>query len=62
VILPEYVTVDAVAYWRQRTYDLQLNVYNLLDRKYIVAGHGTSPNLNLPGAPRSAQITARFRF
>jgi catecholate siderophore receptor len=62
VTLPEYVTVDAVAYWRQRTYDLQLNVYNVLDRKYIVAGHGTSPNLNLPGAPRSAQITARFRF
>jgi catecholate siderophore receptor len=62
VILPEYATVDAVAYWRQRSYDLQLNLYNLLDRKYIVAGHGTSPNLNLPGAPRSVQITARFRF
>jgi catecholate siderophore receptor len=56
------VVFDAVAYWRQRAWDLQLNLYNLLDRRYIVAGHGSSPNLNLPGAPRSIQLTARFRF
>ncbi|MGE5522252.1 MAG: TonB-dependent receptor [Rhodospirillaceae bacterium] len=62
VTLPEYAVFDAVAYWRQKSYDLQLNLYNLFDRKYIVAGHGSAPNLNLPGAPRSAQLTARFRF
>ena len=62
VTLPEYVVFDAVAYWRSRSYDLQLNLYNLFDREYIVAGHGSSPNLNLPGAPRSAMLTARFRF
>lgn len=62
VTLPQYVVFDAVAYWRQRSYDLQLNVYNLFDREYIVAGHGSAPNLNLPGAPRSAMVTARFRF
>jgi catecholate siderophore receptor len=62
VTLPEYAVFDAVAYWRQRSYDLQLNLYNLLDKNYIVAGHGSSPNLNLPGAPRSALLTARFRF
>lgn len=62
VTLPRYAVLDAVAYWRQKRYDLQLNLYNLLDRKYIVSGHGSAPNLNLPGAPRSAQLTARFRF
>ena len=62
VTLPEYVVFDALAYWRSRSYDVQLNLYNLFDREYIIAGHGSSPNLNLPGAPRSAMVTARFRF
>lgn len=62
VTLPEYVTFDAVGWYRARAYEVQLNVYNLFDRKYIVAGHGSAPNLNVPGAPRSAQITARFHF
>lgn len=62
VTLPEYVTFDAVAWYRARTYEVQLNVYNLFDRNYIVAGHGSAPNLNLPGAPRSAVLTGRFHF
>jgi catecholate siderophore receptor len=62
VTLPEYVTFDAVAWYRMRAVEFQLNVYNLFDRKYIIAGHGSSPNLNLPGAPRSAQLTARVHF
>lgn len=39
---------------------LQVNGYNLLDKKYIISGHGSSANLNLPGAPRSIIVTARF--
>lgn len=62
VTLPNYVTVDAMAYYRHRAIDLTLNLTNLLDRAYIVAGHGSSKNLNLPGAPRSVQLTARYRF
>jgi catecholate siderophore receptor len=62
VLLPGYLTVDAMAYYRDRGIDLTLNVMNVLDRAYIVAGHGSSKNLNLPGAPRSAQVTARYRF
>jgi catecholate siderophore receptor len=62
VELPAYVTFDAAVWYRARSYDLQLNVYNLFDREYIVSGHGSSPNLNLPGAPRNAVMTARFRF
>ena len=62
VTLPGYTTVDVMAYYRMRNWDVQLKLNNLLDRQYIVAGHGSSPNLNLPGAPRSAQVTARYRF
>ena len=62
VTLPGYVTVDAMAYYRMGVWDVQLKLNNLLDRRYIVAGHGSSPNLNLPGAPRSAQVVARYRF
>ena len=62
VTLPAYTTVDAMAYYRMKALDLQLKLNNLFDRHYIVAGHGSSPNLNLPGAPRSLQLTARYRF
>lgn len=62
VTLPSYVTADAMAYYRMGKVDLQLNLMNLFDRKYIIAGHGSSKNLLLPGAPRSAQLTARYHF
>lgn len=61
-MLPSFVTADAMAYYRHRSIDLTLNVMNLLDKAYVVAGHGSSKNLNLPGAPRSVQLTARYRF
>lgn len=62
VTLPSYVTADAMAYYRVAGLDLQLNLMNVFNRKYIVAGHGSSKNLNLPGAPRSVQVTARYNF
>ncbi|MDQ1829300.1 TonB-dependent receptor [Massilia scottii] len=62
VALPGYATIDAMAYYRQGKVDIQLNAMNLADRQYIVAGHGSNGNLNLPGAPRSVQLTARYAF
>lgn len=62
VTLPGYAVVDAMVGFRLAKLDVQLNVNNLFDRKYIVAGHGSAPNLNVPGAPRSAQLTARYSF
>jgi catecholate siderophore receptor len=62
VTLPGFTTVDAMAAYRLASMEVQLNVANLLDRKYIVSGHGSSPNLNLPGAPRSVKLTARYTF
>lgn len=62
VTLPGYTTVDAMAYYRMGPWDLQLKLNNLLDRRYIVSAHGSVAHLNLPGAPRSAQVVARYRF
>lgn len=60
VILPGYITADALAWYQLGAARLQLNGYNLFDRDYIVSGHGTAPNLNLPGAPRTVLFTARL--
>jgi len=62
VTLPRYTVFDAGAFYRVKGLDLGLNVKNLFDRKFIVAGHGTNANLNLPGAPRSVQATLRYAF
>lgn len=62
VTLPGYTTFDTMAYYRAKGFDVQLNLMNLFDRKYIISAHGSSPNLNLPGAPRSAQLTVRYAF
>lgn len=61
-VLPSYVTFDALAWAQFGHVRLQLNAYNLTNKRYIIAGHGTSPILNLPGAPRSVIGTARFSF
>jgi catecholate siderophore receptor len=62
VVLPAYTTVDAMVGYKVAGLDLQLNINNVFDRKYMVSGHGTAPNLNLPGAPRNVQLTARYTF
>lgn len=60
VVLPGYVTADAMAAYRTGRYAVQLNVNNIGDTRYIVSGHGSSPNLSLPGAPRNVALTLRY--
>lgn len=62
VTLPAYTTADAMIAYREKTWDLQFNLYNVFDRKYIVSGHGTNANLNLPGAPRNGLLTLRLKY
>lgn len=62
VVLPSYVTLDLMAWKRTGPVTWQVNVYNVTDERYIVSGHGTSPNLNVPGAPRSVMLTARLSY
>ncbi|MDO5056907.1 MAG: TonB-dependent siderophore receptor [Lautropia sp.] len=62
VVLPGYATVDAMAYYRRAAMDVQLRLGNLFDRAYYVSAHGFASNYNMPGAPRSVQLTLRYRF
>ncbi|AXK40754.1 TonB-dependent receptor [Crenobacter cavernae] len=62
VSLGSYVTYDAALLYKAKSYDLALNLKNLGDKKYFVSGHDSSDHLNVPGAPRSAELTARLRF
>ena len=45
-----------------RIVPVALNVKNVTDKHYFISGHGASNNLNMPGAPRSVELTTRFRF
>lgn len=60
VTLPGYVTADLMAVYKAAKYSVQLNLNNIFNAGYIVSGHGTSPNLSLPGAPRNVALTLRY--
>lgn len=62
VTLPGYVTADAMAWYRHGPFEAQLNFYNIFNQGYIVSGHGSNANLNMPGAPRSVMATVRYRM
>lgn len=57
-----YWVYDAMAtYVVNKNFDLQLNIYNLLDKDYV-ASINKSGYRYTPGIPRSARLTANFRF
>ena len=60
--MPEYWVADAlVGYELNKNVNLQLNLYNLFDEKYLSAvNNGRSRYY--PGVPRSALLTANFKF
>ncbi len=59
VQLPGYMRLDGVLAYHQPKYDLQLNVYNLLDKKYYESGQVRSA---LPGVPLSGMLTMTIRY
>lgn len=57
-----YWVFDAMAiYPLNKHLDLQLNLYNLFDKSYVAAINKSGYRYT-PGAPRSAMLTANFRF
>jgi catecholate siderophore receptor len=57
-----YWVFDAVASYALRNgLELRLNLYNLLDEDYVAAINKSGYRYT-PGAPRSAMLTASFRF
>ncbi|MBO0942005.1 TonB-dependent siderophore receptor [Acidovorax temperans] len=62
VTLPGYTTVDAALQYTQGKWEVDVNIKNLLNRKYYVSAHGSNDNLILPGSPRALQVTLRTYF
>ncbi|WEF31658.1 catecholate siderophore receptor Fiu [Pseudoduganella chitinolytica] len=57
-----YWVADAMAeYAINKNIDLRLNVYNLADKEYVAAINKSGYRYT-PGQPRSASVTATFRF
>ena len=57
-----YWVFDAMAsYPVNKHFDLQLNLYNLFDKHYVAAINKSGYRYT-PGAPRSAMLTANFRY
>ncbi|MHA6204270.1 catecholate siderophore receptor Fiu [Dyella soli] len=57
-----YWVFDAMAsYPVNKSFDLQLNLYNLFDKDYVAAINKSGYRYT-PGSPRSAMLTANFRF
>lgn len=59
VKLPGYVRLDAVLAYHQPKYDVQFNLYNLLNKKYYESGQTRSA---LPGIPLSGMLTVSLRY
>ena len=62
VTLPAYTTVDAALQYTQGKWEVDMNIKNLLNRKYYVSAHGSNDNLILSGSPRALQVTLRTYF
>ena len=59
ITLPGYGRVDATVAYHHKHFDIQANVFNLLDKKYYQSGQTLGA---LPGAPLSGQITLRVKY
>ncbi|MGH8548294.1 MAG: TonB-dependent receptor, partial [Methylococcales bacterium] len=59
VTLPGYARVDATLAYHHEFFDLQANVFNLLDKQYFESGQSRTA---LPGVPLSGQLTLRIKY
>ncbi|MGZ8164923.1 MAG: TonB-dependent receptor, partial [Methylobacter sp.] len=59
VTLPGYARLDATVAYHQKHFDIQANVFNLLDKVYYESGQ---TNTALPATPLSGQITLRVKY
>ncbi|WP_348944482.1 TonB-dependent siderophore receptor [Chitinibacter sp. FCG-7] len=57
--LPAFVRWDAMAEWKHRDLNVQLNVYNLFDTKHYEGLYG---GFAVPGMSRSARVSVGYSF
>ena len=60
--IPGYSILDASAGYTRAQWTLQLNLHNLLDRKYYINNYDTLFYGNAVGAPLNGSITLRYDF
>ena len=59
--MPGYTTVDAALFYQQPKWDAALRLFNVFDKEYYASAHG-SVDLITPGAPRTLELRANYRF
>jgi catecholate siderophore receptor len=59
--MPGYTTVDAALFYEQPKWDAALRLFNVFDKEYYASAHG-SVDLITPGAPRTLELSANYRF
>lgn len=60
ITYPGYALLNAALYYRVHEVQLQLNVNNVLDKHYFIAGYDRLRSF--PGAPRNVNLTVTYRF
>lgn len=60
-VMPGYTTFDAALMYDKSTWDAALRLTNLTDKEYYSSAHG-SVDLITPGAPRTLELSANYRF
>ncbi len=62
VQVPNYVRWDASLAYRQRNFDVRLNVFNLGNKRYFDQLIQSDGGRSVPGGRRSAMLSATYRF
>ncbi|MBD2840124.1 TonB-dependent siderophore receptor [Pseudomonas sp. JM0905a] len=61
VVMPGYTTYDAALFYNVPQWDMALRLKNVFDKDYYASAHG-SVDLITPGAPRTLELSANYRF
>jgi catecholate siderophore receptor len=60
--IPGFALVNAMIGYLRPDWDVQLNVNNVLDKRFYVSGYQNNPTFVVPGNPLLVSLTARYRF
>jgi catecholate siderophore receptor len=60
--IPGYALVNAMIGYLQPKWDVQLNVNNIFDKRFYIAGYQNNPTFVIPGNPLLVSVTGRYRF
>jgi len=62
VVVPEFYRFDMTAAYKQPTYDVRLNVFNLFDVKYYDQLIASDGGRAVPGSGLTAMLTLNYRM